>query len=64
MHHGRGWQTWLDWDAGRRVMPAASWELYLLRTGKNPELIVQALVSVEGLAGAGTTPLQAAQTRA
>lgn len=40
VHSGRG-QTWLDWEAGRRAMPAASWELYLLRTGQHPELVLQ-----------------------
>lgn len=28
--------TWADYEAGRRQMPAASWELYLLRTGQHP----------------------------
>lgn len=35
VHIARG-QTWLDWEAGRRNMPQASWELYLLRTGQHP----------------------------
>ena len=35
VHSQRG-QTWLDWEAGRRQMPGAAWELYLLKTGQHP----------------------------
>jgi DNA-binding XRE family transcriptional regulator len=27
-------RTWQDWEAGRRNMPAAKWELFLLKTQK------------------------------
>ena len=26
-------RTWQDWEAGRRRMPAAAWELFLIKTG-------------------------------
>lgn len=32
--------TWVDWEAGRREMPAGLWELYLLKTGQHPELLL------------------------
>jgi hypothetical protein len=30
--------AWLHWEAGRRPMPWAPWELYLALTGQHPEL--------------------------
>ena len=27
-------RTWQDWEAGRRNMPPAKWELFLLKTKK------------------------------
>ena len=27
-------RTWQDWEGGRRNMPAAKWELFLLKTKK------------------------------
>ena len=27
-----GMRAWQEWEAGRRAMPAAAWELFLLRT--------------------------------
>jgi len=30
-------RTWQDWEAGRRAMPGAAWELYQLKTGQHPE---------------------------
>jgi hypothetical protein len=36
--------TWDDWEAGRRVMEPALWELYLLRTGQHP---THRLVAIE-----------------
>lgn len=28
------YRTWQDWESGRRVMPLAAWELYLIKTGQ------------------------------
>lgn len=30
--------AWLRWEAGQHPMPAAEWELYLLKTGQHPHL--------------------------
>lgn len=41
LHRGRR-MTWMDWEAGRREMPPGLWELYLLKTGQHPELVLVA----------------------
>lgn len=35
-------RTWQDWEAGRRIMPLAAWELYRLRTGQHPAWVLVA----------------------
>lgn len=29
-------RTWQDWESGRRAMPVAAWDLFLLHTGQHP----------------------------
>lgn len=35
--HSARRMTWADYEEGRRVIPLAAWELYLLRTGQHPD---------------------------
>jgi len=30
--HAGSYRSWQDWEAGRRPMPLAAWELYLIKT--------------------------------
>ena len=30
-------RTWQDWESGARSMPAAAWELYMVKTGRHPD---------------------------
>lgn len=30
--HSPSYRAWQDWEAGRRAMPLAAWELYLIKT--------------------------------
>ena len=34
---GAAYRTWQDWEAGLRQMPAAAWEVYLLRIDRHPD---------------------------
>lgn len=39
LYRGRR-MTWDDWESGRRTMDPALLELYLLKTGQHPELVL------------------------
>lgn len=32
--HSPSYRAWQDWEAGRRAMPLAAWELFLIKTGQ------------------------------
>jgi DNA-binding transcriptional regulator YiaG len=35
-HVGSMWRTWQDWELGKRNMPSAKWELWLIKTKQPP----------------------------
>lgn len=33
-------RSWQQWEAGDRAMPAATWELYMLKSGQHPDCVL------------------------
>jgi len=34
------YRTWQDWERGRAKMPPEAWELFLLKTGQHPKVLM------------------------
>lgn len=51
-------RTWQDWEAGKRPMPVAAWELFLLHTDQHPthRLVERKLTSGFPTPPAGSKP--------